>query len=294
MNFLLYEHVIGIICLLLSTFFFVFVIHRKNRRSPVILVILAAFLGLFGLLMVIHFFFCFHIHHVGFPLSATQETEETYGLTASNWLSFIGSYLGFAGSLIMSFLIYHQSRIINDYTISEYAPSIGISVHDCLTQAEVCNYNQTSILQVDREGREHYAFFCDLVSGAFNNRKEAFESIQVLVYTEIQNHSKSTITRIKFIEIELNEINNPSSCFTYNNRGGIMDPVSEGLCLYPKESVNLCFVLNQIPREMKISWMTIRFQYDKKLTIEVKKLFSKVTGEAMTFSNISIESQLGV
>lgn len=48
-------------------------------------------------------------------------------LTVADWLSFFGSYISFAGSLIMAYVVYRQDKTINQLTLQEYQTAFDIA-----------------------------------------------------------------------------------------------------------------------------------------------------------------------
>ena len=59
-------------------------------------------------------------------------------LSVADWLSFFGSYIGFAGSLIMAYVVYRQDKTINQLTLQEYQTAFEIT----FVNAESCeSYN---------------------------------------------------------------------------------------------------------------------------------------------------------
>lgn len=73
-----------------------------------------------GLVLSFELIYCAFFFEIGFPPGSM--------LNSSDWLSFLGSYLGFAGSLIMAVLVYKQDKKINDLTLQEYQTSFKLSI----------------------------------------------------------------------------------------------------------------------------------------------------------------------
>lgn len=82
-----------------------------------------AIITLIVMFIIIHLFFCYQL---GLPASVVQDNSTDLTLSASDWLGFLGGYLGFSGSLIMAYLVYRQNKTINNLTLSEYVPSVNI------------------------------------------------------------------------------------------------------------------------------------------------------------------------
>ena len=64
---------------------------------------------------------------VGFPSSIN---ENVLTLSSSDWLSFLGSYLGFAGSMVMAVAVFLRTKRINQLDIQKYEPRLKIQLKD--------------------------------------------------------------------------------------------------------------------------------------------------------------------
>lgn len=109
------------VCMLIIVLLVVLILCRRRKQNAekckdaydciiAIMILIAVFI-------VIHFLFCYQI---GFPGSVSQNNNTDLNLTSADWLGFLGGYLGFAGSLVMAYLVYRQSEQINNLTLSEY------------------------------------------------------------------------------------------------------------------------------------------------------------------------------
>ncbi len=89
------------ICLLLKQRF-------KNKINDLCSIIVLSLVLALGFELI----YCAFYDQIGFPPGNN--------LTNSDWLSFLSGYLGFAGSLIMAWLVYKQDKKINELTMQEY------------------------------------------------------------------------------------------------------------------------------------------------------------------------------
>ena len=77
--------------------------------------------------------YCAFYYHIGFPASQGQDSSALV-LTASDWLAFLGSYLTFAGALIMAYLVYRQNEKITELTIADHEPKIALRISKILEE----------------------------------------------------------------------------------------------------------------------------------------------------------------
>lgn len=117
--------------------------NRKKRDTTIITISLVLFI-LIESYVVIHLFFCYQW---GFPASVAQDNSHDLSLSSSDWLSFLSGYLSFAGSLVMAYLVYRQSKIIDKLTISEYLPSASIIIHESVKSIDYYNFCADNIIQ---------------------------------------------------------------------------------------------------------------------------------------------------
>lgn len=231
--------------------------------------------------IIIHFLFCYQI---GFPASVMQNNHTDLILSASDWLNFLSGYLGFAGSLIMAYLVYHQSEAINKLTASEYLVSVSLEVQDCVKSVDCDNFCGKRILQpISKNSAEkYYTFHCRRE----NDTVTDYEDFDVLIFTELVNNSKSTIKKLSFSGIEIREIDGGKS-YSFYNCFGKLDPADKTTEIYPGKKLKRCFMIENIPCNINLSWMTIYFTYDGTKELPLKVLIQKAKGEIINFHSIS-------
>lgn len=234
--------------------------------------------------LVIHFLFCYQI---GLPASLTQDNDTDLNLTSSDWLSFLGAYLGFAGSFIMAYVVYKQTEMINRITLSEYQPSVSIAVLSCVksTAYEPGEFAENAIMQVmpGTDEEEFYSYHYNLDETNVNE----FEDFKILIFVEIINNSKTSIKNISFKSLAIREVNSEGRYINYEKKEEGFDPADRCTDILPNHSIKRCILLNCIPEEMDIGWMTLNFVYNGNLPDHLKILVSKTKGKAVTMPNIS-------
>ncbi|MDO4617466.1 MAG: hypothetical protein Q4B03_08420, partial [Lachnospiraceae bacterium] len=244
--------------------------------------VILCILTLADLFIAIHFLFCYQI---GLPASVAQNNSLDLSLGSSDWLGFLGSYLGFSGSLVMAYLVYRQSKLINDLTISDYSLSISIGSCYCVKDTEFgSHFDRDNLLQYVPDDKEtfYYTYHCDHEKDI----NSEYESFSVLLFFEIINNSKSTISGLSFSSIEIADINgNHSYCYT--NKGQEWDPADRKASIKSGAIVRRCFLLEDVPCKIDISWLRIRFSCDGNKFPVIELLISKRKGESIIFLDIS-------
>lgn len=79
-------------------------------------------------------------------------------LDSSDWLSFLGGYLGFAGSLIMAWLVYLQDTRLKELTLEEYAAAFSIRIK-ALEMAADTEEDRKQIFSYLKQGQEKYVSY---------------------------------------------------------------------------------------------------------------------------------------
>lgn len=261
----------------------------KERNNSVLIAILL----LIAFFVLLHFLFCYQL---GYPASSSQERSDLV-LKSSDWLVFLGSYLSFAGSLVMAYFVYRQSKVLNDFTISEYSPSIGIKIVECRI---IEKNDRASILQKDKGNKDYYTFFPPFDFDR-NQYDGSLEDFGILLFSEITNYSKSTLHEFTLERIEIEEqsefgdgeIGKSLLHVYYGTNLESLDPKNVKTALYPKSSLNWCFALWDVPKQFNISLMKIVFSFSNKAHLaiekesrEVRVLVQKKQNEQMQFVNI--------
>lgn len=249
----------------------------KNEKAYHITIALFILVEAF---IIIHFLFCYQI---GFPASVMQNNHTDLVLSASDWLSFLSGYLGFAGSLIMAYLVYHQSETINKLTVSEYLISVSLEVHGCVKSVDYDGFRGERILQPIKDSEEkYYTFRCRREDETVKD----YEKFDILIFTELVNNSKSYIKKLSFSGIEIRGIEDDKR-YVFYNCGGKWDPADKKTEIHPGKKLKRCFMIENIPCNINLSWMTIHFTYDENKELPLKVLIQKAEGEIISFHSIS-------
>lgn len=269
-----------VLLLAFTTALFLF---RNSLKKRIVASVVLVILILIDAFVIIHIVFCYQI---GFPASIAQDNKTDLSLSSSDWLGFLGSYLGFAGSLVMAHLVYRQSEIINKITISEYRPSASLLIQDCVKSTEHSNYIEDNIIQcTPNNAEDHYYALYYYYKG---NKNDELESDKILIFVEIVNNSKLPISNLSFSTIKLEEFPSNSKQYEYVNylfRDKNLDPVDKLAEILPGEKVKRCFVIERIPRTINIGWITFYFtgfSCGRNHSFTAKVLVSKEEGKKMT------------
>lgn len=276
MSLLIYEIILLISLFVFSTVVFLIALKKKNTTAATISVVIT----LVEVFVIIHLLFCYQI---GFPASKMQDNTNDLILSASDWLAFLGGYLGFAGSFVMAYLVYRQSTLINKLTISEYAPCASLRIQCSVICSEHKKYIKDNILQSipNNENTKYYTLHYSYVGEPEND----WES-KILVYAEVENNSKSTIYNLSFDTITLESLVPNQRCYKYKNNvayNKMWDPVDGEMYILPGRCVKRCFVIDTMPSVIEMGWLDISFMGDKKNNYYAKVLISKERGRALTF-----------
>ena len=252
----------------------------KNNNGYRIVMVITALSSLF---IGIHFFFCYQI---GFPASVTQNNTTDLSLSSSDWLSFLSGYLGFSGSLVMAYLVYRQSETINSFVLSEYKPYVSLVVQKCVKSTEYKKkqeeFSLTDIVQhiPGMKTDEYYCYHC----AAIIEENNIYENFNVLIFAEIVNNSKIPINNLSFKSIEIKGIQS-EHVLTYVKRGGNYDLADGYIDILPGRSLKRCFLIENVPKVLDISWMTFYFSSDTKILFNPKFLVSKTESNSLLLIN---------
>lgn len=264
--------------------FLLFKFRRLKRDNTVVSIALVTFV-LGEAFVVIHLSFCYQW---GFPASISQDINDLT-LRSADWLSFLSGYLSFAGSLIMAYLVYRQTKKIDRLTLSEYQPSISLLVQETAKSTDYPSFAVANIIQYIPEQPldQYYTYHCDL--DETNNECEDFS---ILLFVEITNNSKATIKKLSFLSIELQDTQERNQKILYKNRGNNWDPADSITEILPGSKLKRCFLLDKIPKSLGINWMTFNFLHGDSDPISTKTLVSKSPSYELTFLN-GMNSSIG-
>ena len=267
---------------------------RDKAKKSILLSTVLVVLLLVDVFLIIHYGFCYQI---GLPASITQVNNEHLTLSSSDWLSFLSGYLGFAGSLVMAYIVYRQSKVIDDLTISEYRPSAILNITRSALSTDYASeddYKSGSLIKCtpNKADELYYTFYC-----GFNNNKIQgieYETAETLIFADIINTSKSPLRNLEFISITIEEINGDRrfeyfnfSKFRNNPQKGInWDPAGKVVELLPENKLRRCFLITAIPSEIKLAWLTINFTCSENSNFITKVLVTKKKKQNLTFLSV--------
>lgn len=262
--------------ILFAFFLFRFRSMKKDTTTVSIALVTVTLIDAF---IIIHLFFCYQW---GFPASISQDNAKDLTLGAADWLSFLSGYLSFAGSLVMAYLVYRQTKKIDRLTLSEYQPSVSLLIQKTAKSTDYPNFAVANIIQYIPEQPldQYYTYHCDLVET--NNECEDFS---ILLFVEITNNSKATIKKLSFLSIELQDTQDRNQKILYKNRGNNWDPADSITEILPGSKLKRCFLMNKIPKSLGINWMTFNFLHGDSDSISTKTLVSKSSNYELTFLN---------
>ncbi len=273
---------IAIICIALVLFNLRNTIKKKYKNAYYIPM---AIITLIEIFIIIHYFFCYQF---GLPASVTQDNSTDLTLTASDWLGFLGGYLGFSGSLVMAFLVYRQSETINNLTLSEYAPSASLIIQKSVNSTEFQAKDDTfALLDISqnipgKKNDKYYSYHC-----ACSREDIEYETYSILIFVKIINDSKASIRNLSFKSLEIKELKGKNDHFMFVNRGDEWDPSDGFTDILPGRTLKRCFLIERVPREIKPSWMTFNFSYGEDIPFHPQILVSKTEGQSLSLLNVS-------
>lgn len=205
--------------------------------------------------------YCFFFFHIGFPSSQGQDSSALV-LTDSDWLSFLGSYLTFAGALIMAYLVYRQNKKITELTIADHEPKIALRITNIFTEKA----EETLIYTPPKDSQPYLALLFDAEG------KEGYEEDEdkaMFIFADIRNVGKTPIKSISFETAELVPVEDGAKKtpkgYKYTKRVDKgWDPLDKKSSIYPNECLKRCFRLNKFPKKTDRTnyWMTLKLVDD--------------------------------
>jgi len=220
---------------------------------------------------IIYFLFYFRI---GLPASQMQ-ADDALMLTASDWLSFFGSYLGCVGSLVMAYLVYRQSKKIDELTLADYAPAVFLEIRASQKTTDVENFKPQSLFRMSPEDPNKivYTIFCKSVVEI-----ETKESFGILLFVDIVNVGKTALQIIAFNELLFRKMKKPDEVIKYTIDQD-MNLANGKIVIRPNHGMRLCCYLEAVPASVDTSWVQLTAKANNK-SIVFENLVYKKPGEA--------------
>lgn len=276
---------IEITILIAFIFFALILFNFRNRiKEKNAYHISMAIITLIVMFIIIHLFFCYQL---GLPASVVQDNSTDLTLSASDWLGFLGGYLGFSGSLIMAYLVYRQNKTINNLTLSEYVPSVSLIVQKSVNSTEFKDNDKFSLRDISQnipgnKNEMYYSYHC-----ACPRNDIEYEAYSILIFVKIINESKAPICNLSFKSLEIEELMDKNNHFMFVNRGNEWDPSDGSTDILPGRMLKRCFLIERVPQEIKTSWMTFNFSYEENIPFKCRILVSKTQGSSLFLLNVS-------
>ena len=122
-----------------------------------------------------------------------------------------------------------------------------------------------------------------------------YEVAETLIFAELINSSKSSLRNLDFSSITIEEINgcerfeyfNYSSFCDDVERGIKWDPAGKVTDLLPENKLRRCFLVKEMPRQINLAWMTIKFTCGEDPDFITKVLITKKKNQKLTFLSVS-------
>ena len=177
-------------------------------------------------------------------------------LNQADWLSFLGNYLGFSGSLIMAFLVYKQDRKINQLLLLDYQPAF---------RGEVLSYNQETEESYTTIAKEVYLQLNNLLYvkhdmklSSKNKSSSVDNDVVFLVYITIENLSKLTANDVHINSIKIfdGKQNNEGSIYSYKCEYAQINGTYR---IFSKQKLRLCVAMHSFPQELDLSFFQLSF-----------------------------------
>lgn len=185
-------------------------------------------------------------------------------LNSSDWLSFLGGYLGFAGSLIMAWLVYLQDTRLKELTLEEYAAEF----YGCIRSLKWIDRKslereptQVVIFCGEGEGKGKSYFKHEAFLKSEEKRKDTEEKWPV-IFLSLKNAGKLSVKNICFEKIEIQSYDKDAKRYTYGfqvkNEENLMNGKHE---ILPGGALNICLVMHSLPEELKFSSFRLTFGF---------------------------------
>lgn len=200
---------------------------------------LTIFMYIVGLILLFEIVYAAFYYQVGLPPGE--------GLTAIDWLSFLGSYMGFSGSLLMAYLVYKQDEKINTLTLQEYQTTFNFQICyaekiDKYTEANQCEYTVNPRHSPNEIFKKH-----DVKRVSADQADKSTSTDIPEVFIALTNVGRLTVTNLRFESLRLipqSQEGTKEYCIEFAEEGGGNIWNGKHL-LQPGGELKVCFVLNR-------------------------------------------------
>lgn len=188
-------------------------------------------------------------------------------LNSSDWLSFLGGYLGFAGSLIMAWLVYLQDTRLKELTMEEYKPTFYSCIRGVMTVTDTVEGREKVFTTVEDGEKTKKIYF---TNDAFpvNTSKKMFlcteEHMPVICFT-IENAGKLLAEKLRFDELKISPYGSKNAGKTYRfeekTGGNLLSGRHE---ILPGKALNFCVAMHLLPDRLEFSSAQLSFSFEMK------------------------------
>lgn len=184
-------------------------------------------------------------------------------LNSSDWLSFLGGYLGFAGSLIMAWLVYLQDTRLKELTLEEYAAAFSCKIRGVQRKVDT-EEERKRVLDELEPGKKTHGFYFkhDVFPLAQEVPKPNEKAIPVL-FLSLQNVGKLPVKKMRFEKVELEPYKDQKESYIYGfkteNGGNILNGKHE---LLPEGTLSLCLAMHSLPEKLEFSSFRLTFSFE--------------------------------
>lgn len=213
-------------------------------------------------ILVLSFIFIFELIYWAFYIP--QGFPPGPGLTNADWLSFLSGYLGFAGALIMAWLVYKQDKKINELTMQEYQVVFRPIVEGLNTKTYTDQEASYVFYKLENQIKLYAKHDIDLVSSKTPGENIGISVPEVLpvFYFSIVNTGKLKVDKFCFDEVNIvspeDGIKKYQFSFRKSNGGNILNG---SYSILPGSSLYACLILHTFPKQMPTSRFELSFHY---------------------------------
>lgn len=205
-----------------------------------------------GLVSVFLFIYAFFFYKWG--LSPAESLED------KDWLAFLSGYLSFSGSLVMAWLVFKQSAIINQFTIQEYGIHVKGEIDDLTTLERTKSIGKWT-LRYPNNNKDYFKYDLCVNAQRLDTDDAKYKN---LLWFKFYNYGKLPIHRLSFNHVIIRDLNSEEKdriFFVY--KGEKSSPFNGIHSIVPNDWVQICFVLPPIENylskksyDFKISFST--------------------------------------
>lgn len=183
-------------------------------------------------------------------------------LNSSDWLSFLGGYLGFAGSLIMAWLVYLQDTRLKELTLEEYAAAFSCKIRGVQQARDTKKEREQVFGFWEQEPQEYRNYFKHDAFPESQEAQEAGGKLVTKIFLSLQNAGKLPVREMLLEKVEIQPYEKQEKLYRYNftreNGGNILNGKHE---LLLEGTLNLCLVVHSLPEVLEFSAFRLTFSF---------------------------------